>query len=83
MTRPRKELVSVEDTPYYHVTSRCVRRTFLCGIDQTTGTNYEHRRQWIENRIRILSSLFALDVCAYAVMSKRYHITIKHNPDET
>ena len=32
MTRPRREIVSVQDTPYYHVVSRCVRRTYLCGI---------------------------------------------------
>ena len=62
MTRPRKELVCAQDTPYYHVVSRCVRRTFLCGFDQSSGKDYEHRRQWIENRIRILSSIFSIDV---------------------
>jgi len=69
MTQPRKTLVSVEDTPYYHLISRCVRRTYLCGIDQSTGKSYEHRRQWIEDRLRVLSSLFAVDLCAYSVMS--------------
>ncbi|MFC4258562.1 hypothetical protein ACFOZ5_05865 [Marinobacter lacisalsi] len=43
MTRPREQLVAVSDTPYYHVVSRCVRRTFLCGYDRQTGKNYEHR----------------------------------------
>ena len=83
MTRPRKEQISIHDTPYYHVVSRCVRRAFLCGIDQTTGNNYEHRRQWIENRIRLLSSIFAIKICAYAVMSNHIHITLKLCPDET
>jgi hypothetical protein len=59
MTRPRKELISISDTPYYHIVSRCVRRAFLCGFDNTSQRDYEHRRQWIENRIRLLSSLVA------------------------
>ncbi|MEO0444208.1 MAG: transposase [Pseudomonadota bacterium] len=82
MTRPRKELVSVESTPYYHIVSCCVRRTFLCGYDATTNTCYEHRRQWIEERIRLLSSLFAVDICAYAVLSNHYHLVVKIDPSK-
>jgi REP element-mobilizing transposase RayT len=80
MTRPRKELISISDTPYYHIISRCVRRAFLCGFDHTSQQDYEHRRHWIENRMRLLSSLFGIDICAYAVMSNHYHIVLKLDP---
>ncbi|SEP57043.1 hypothetical protein SAMN05421693_10164 [Ectothiorhodospira magna] len=82
MTRPRSQQISLTDTPYYHIISRCVRRTFLCGQDQATGRSFEHRRQWIEDRIRLLASLFAVDIAAYAVMSNHYHLVIKLDPTQ-
>ena len=82
MPQPRYRQVSVEDTPYYHCISRCVRRAYLCGADLVTGFDFEHRRQWIVDRIRLLCSVFAVDLCAYAIMSNHYHIVIRINADE-
>ncbi len=82
MTRPRKALISLADTPYYHITSRCVRRAFLCGVDHYSGQSYEHRRQWVVDRMRLLSSIFAIDVCAYSVMSNHYHLVLKVCPEQ-
>jgi len=82
MPRPRTEQISVANTPFYHVISRCVRRTFLCGEDRATGRSYEHRRAWIEERIRLLASVFSMDVAAYSVMSNHYHLVIKLSPDD-
>ncbi len=75
----RKHQICIEETPYYHVISRCVRRAFLCGEDTVTGFSYEHRRKWIVDRMKYLAKLFAVDICAYAVMSNHFHIVLKVN----
>ncbi|USD64308.1 transposase [Vibrio sp. SCSIO 43136] len=76
MTTARKQLVAVDATPYYHCVSRCVRRSFLCGIDSLTNTNYEHRRAWVEAKILSLMQMYCIDVCAYAVMSNHFHVVL-------
>ncbi len=80
MPEPRYHQVSIEDTPYYHCISRCVRRAFLCGSDPLSGFNFEHRRQWIVERIKLMCSVFAIDLCAYAIMNNHYHIVVQINP---
>lgn len=83
MPRARKHLVCVSETLYYHVTARCVRRAYLCGVDRYSGKSYEHRRAWVEDRLRTLSSVFSVSACAYAVMSNHYHLVVQLNPSES
>ena len=76
MPKSRASQISLVDTPYYHCVSRCVRRAFLCGEDKLSGKSYEHRRQWVEDELLKLGQVFAIDICAYAVMSNHTHVVL-------
>ena len=72
----RQYQVSLKDTPYYHCMARCVRRAWLYGYDQYARKDYSHRKAWIIDRLGLLSRLFAIEVCAYAMMSNHYHTVL-------
>ena len=80
MTRPRREIVSVNDTPFYHIITRCARGAFLCGKDPLAGKSYDHRKQWLVERIEELVALFAIKVHSYAVKPGQYHILLELDP---
>ena len=75
MTAARSQLVDVSVTRYYHCISRCVRRAFLC------GEGFEHRKQWIEDRLQTLSGCFAVSVCGFAVMDNHLHVLVRLDAD--
>jgi len=77
MTRARVQLISLHDTPYYHCISRCVRRAFLCGEDKLTGKNYDHRKQWVIERLHDLDQVFSIDLCAYAQLANHTHLVLR------
>jgi putative transposase len=79
MPMARKHQININETPYYHCIGRCVRRAFLCGLDPLTQKSYEHRRTWLVDKLLELTDIFAISVCAYAVMSNHYHVVLRVN----
>ncbi len=45
--------------------SCCVKRVFLCGVDNQTGFNFDSK-QWIEDRLIALSTDSPEDICSKA-----------------
>ena len=65
----RRDQICLDATPYYHVMSRCVQRAWLWGFDAYANKDYSHRKAWVLDRLNYLANSFAIDVCAYAVMT--------------
>jgi REP element-mobilizing transposase RayT len=59
-----------------------VRRAFLCGIDAYTGQSFEHRKGWVETRIRLVGECFQVAIHAYAIMGNHLHLVLQIDPWE-
>ena len=77
----RGEYLDPQAIQIVHVTSRCVRRAFLCGRDPYSGNSYEHRREWIRERLEHLASAFAIDCLTFSIMSNHMHLVLRSRPD--
>ena len=80
MATPRHLLVDPVNERDYHLVSRCVRRAFLCGVDDHDQRDYSHRRAWLVERMRQLAPCFAVDVYAHTVLSNHFHLVLRHDP---
>ncbi|MFQ3220451.1 MAG: hypothetical protein ACI96W_002821 [Paraglaciecola sp.] len=48
----------------------------MCGEDKYSGQRYEHRRGWVEDRLLFLTTVYAIDIYAYAVISNHTHVVL-------
>jgi REP element-mobilizing transposase RayT len=76
MTVARSRLVDVEVTPWYHVISKTVRGAFLLREGD------DDRKQWIENRLQFLASLFAVEVAGFAILDNHLHVLVRLEPEQ-
>ena len=77
----RREIFADDEIQVFHLINRCVRRTFLCGIDEHTGRDFSHRKDWIRDRLEVLAGIFAIDVMGFAVLSNHMHVVARTRPD--
>ncbi len=75
MTMARSHLVDVSVTRWYHCITRCVRRAFLLGEGPL------NRKEWIENRLKELSEIFAVAVGGFSVLDSHLHLLVRLDPE--
>lgn len=78
---PRKDIVPKGAVGVYHCWNRCVQSAFLCGSDHATGTDFDYRRDWIEQTEQVLAGLFAVEVAFHAEMANHIHLIVRTRPD--
>jgi len=78
---PRAEIFDTDQVCILHLVQRCVRRSFLAGLDPVSGKDFSFRREWIRARMERLASVFAIDVLSYAVLSNHLHVVARNRPD--
>lgn len=76
MTISRGRLVNPGVTRWYHCISRCVRRAFLFGEGDSIVSGLD-RKEWLDERHRFLSNIFAISVAGYAVLDNHLHTLVR------
>ena len=73
----RRDVLAGGEIQVVHCINRCVRRALLCGKDPLTGTDYEHRRELIRERMEFLAGVMGIEVLGFAVMSNHFHCILR------
>ncbi len=82
MVIPRYKLLPEGQDGKFHCISRCVRRAHLCGWDSYSNKNFDYRKIWIRNRLKTLSSVFAIDVVGYSLLGNHLHTLLWVRPEK-
>ena len=77
----RAEIFDPSEIVAVHTMARTNRRCFLLGEDQFTGKNFDHRKRWIEDKLKQLAANFGIDVLAFSCLSNHFHLVLRSRPD--
>jgi hypothetical protein len=51
------------------------------GYDAVTQQDFSHRKAWVVDRMKFLAGIFAIDVCAFAILANHFHNILRTRPD--
>src|SRR5580704_9570939 len=77
----RGEVFAHDEVAIVHVMNRVVRRCFLFRTDPVSGKNFDHRKVWIEDQLRVQAANFGIDLLGFAILSNHFHLILRSRPD--
>ena len=77
----RAEIFQPTEVATVHLIARVVRRCFLFGEDPVTKKNFDHRKVWIEEQLKLQAAQFGIDIISFSVMSNHFHQILRSRPD--
>ena len=54
---------------------------YLMGFDERFDKNFDHRKRWIEEKLKQLSANFGIDLLASSCHSNHFHLLLRSRPD--
>ncbi len=52
----------------------------MCGRDPYSGKRYDHRKEWLKDRLFHLAKYFSVELDAFAIMSNHFHLVVYYDP---
>ena len=77
----RRDVIDESVVGVYHIWTRTARSEYALGYDPDRKEDFSHRKVWIEQRLKALVSVFAVECCDYAILDNHLHLILRNRPD--
>ena len=77
----RAEIFDPSEIVAVHLIGKTVRSCYLMGFDERSGKNFDHRKRWIEEKLKQLAANFGIDLLAFSCLSNHFHLLLRSRPD--
>lgn len=77
----RSAVIRENEPSIYHLHTRVVQRTVLCGYDAITGVDYSYRKDWICAELERLAGCLACEILDLGVLQNQLHLLTRTRPD--
>ena len=66
------EIFNPDEVAILHIYARVVRLCFVLGFDSVSGKNFDHRKIWIEDQLKLLASNCGIDLPGFLCGSQSH-----------